>query len=322
MSNRNPSLDFLKLGLSFLIVALHIFPVAKLEGIEGLISYEIANGITRIAVPTFFIISGYFLRNKLEDKQYLFKYAKRILLLYVVWQLMYLPDLIRFYHLNRFSSTDALLKLCYGYWHLWYLLATVLAVGLLYFTKQFSVKTKWMLIVSLLIIGYGYQILIQSGALKHYLFITYLYSLIGTTRNFLFMAFPAMLLGTLYDQWKEFFIKIKFLLLPMILVLLLEVGLYYHLKVKAMDFLLFLFPLCMLLFSVFKEWNPTTQFKVNTTMSLGIYLCHPYVIRLVYEFIPQKTFELVVLKYVIICALAVLFWWILDKINKRFPYFL
>ncbi|WP_258930597.1 hypothetical protein [Flavobacterium oreochromis] len=40
--------------MAFLVIALHIFPVAKVDGIKGLISYEIASGITRIAVPTFF----------------------------------------------------------------------------------------------------------------------------------------------------------------------------------------------------------------------------------------------------------------------------
>lgn len=92
MANRSASLDVLKLGLAFLVVALHIFPVAKMTGISGLISYEIASGITRIAVPTFFIVSGYLLRNKLHDKTYLKKYCKRILLLYIVWQLIYLPE--------------------------------------------------------------------------------------------------------------------------------------------------------------------------------------------------------------------------------------
>ena len=57
---RNNNIDILKIVMAFLVVALHIFPVFGIDGPEGLISYEIANGITRIAVPTFFIISGYF----------------------------------------------------------------------------------------------------------------------------------------------------------------------------------------------------------------------------------------------------------------------
>lgn len=317
---RNNNLDILKIVLAFLVVALHIFPVSKLEGIAGLISYEIASGITRIAVPTFFLISGYFLRNKLEDKTYLFKYAKRILLLYLVWQLIYVPDLIRFYNLGWFSHFELVLKLIYGYWHLWYLLASVIAVALLYVSRQLTLKIKGIVIVLLLSIGYSYQIAYQSGFL-HDLDAQFVYEIMGTTRNFVFFAFPMMLIGTLYENWKKAISKIKRFYFPLWILLLLEVYCYYQFKVKAMDFLIVLPLLSMLTFVVVKEAKPIYEGKINATFSLGIYLCHPYVIRLVYEFFPQKTFGYILFKYFLICILAIGFWWIVDKINKRFPFF-
>lgn len=322
MSVRNSNIDVLKILMAFLVIALHIFPVAKLKGITGIISYEIANGITRIAVPTFFIISGYFLRNKLNDKKYLLQYAKRILLLYLVWQLLYLPDLIRFYSLKRFSLTDAVLKMIFGYWHLWYLLATVLAVGLLYCTRNRSLKTKWMLIAGLLIVGYTFQILIQSDVLKDHKILVNSYFYIGTTRNFVFFAFPAMLIGTLYEQWKNSVSKVTWTLFPLLIGLFLEAYFYYTHKVKALDFLILLIPFCMLLFYTVNESKAVTDAKFNSGLSLGIYLCHPYAIRLVSEFLPQKTFEFIVLKYFMISLLAIIFWWIIEKINRKFPYFL
>ncbi len=322
MTARNSNIDVLKIVLAFLVIALHIFPVSKLNGIQGVISYEIASGITRIAVPIFFIISGYFLRNKLNDKKYLLKYAKRILLLYGVWQLIYLPDLIRCYQLGWFSSTDAILKLVYGYWHLWYLLATVLAVWLLFLTRDLSLRTKWVLIFGLLAFGYAYQILIQSEFLKDCEVLVDIYAFIGTTRNFLFFAFPSMLIGTLYDHWSVKISKVKELLFPVLIGLLLESYLYYTFGVKAMDFLVLLIPFCMILFCQVNESKAITKLKFNSSLSLGIYLCHPYVIRLVYEFLPQKEFEFVVLKYFIVCILAVAFWWMIDQINKKLPWFL
>ncbi|MEO8516880.1 MAG: acyltransferase [Flavobacterium sp.] len=322
MQIRNSNIDILKIVMAFLVIALHIFPVSGIDGIEGLISYEIANGITRIAVPTFFIISGYFLRNKLQDKKYLSKYAGRILLLYLVWQLIYLPDLIRFYNLGRFSTTDAILKLVYGYWHLWYLLATFLAVFLLYFSRNWSLNLKCFAIVSLLFFGYGFQLLHQADFFKHYESLRNIYLFIGTTRNFLFLAFPTMLIGTLYEDWKPKVLKMKGLLFPLFFGLLLENYWYYLHFVKALDFLLLLIPTCMILFCFVNESKTITNIKFNTTLSLGIYLCHPYAIRLVYEYLPQKTFESVVLKYFMISILAVLIWWILEKINRKFPYLL
>ena len=318
---RNTNIDFLKIALAFLVVALHIFPVTKLKGIEGLLSYEIASGITRIAVPTFFLISGYFLRNKLNDTAYLWKYVKRILLLYVVWQLLYLPDLIRFYHLKRFSSFDAVLKLIYGYWHLWYLLATAIAVAFLYGTRNWSILSKGIIAGLLLTAGYTFQILIQSDLLHRYLNIQYVYELMGTTRNYLFFAFPMLLIGTLYEHWKGEMAALKKWYLPLWMVLLLEVAFYYLHGVKAMDFLIVLPLLSMLTFYIVKEAPAVSQKKISATFSLGIYVVHPYAIRLVYEFLPQKTFGFVCVKYLLVCGTAIVFWWILDKINNRFSYF-
>lgn len=318
---RNNNLDILKIILAFLVVALHIFPVTKLNGIEGLISYEIASAITRIAVPTFFLISGYFLRNKLEDKFYLWNYVKRILGLYLLWQLIYIPDLLRFYHLGRFSTFDMVLKLVYGYWHLWYLLASVLAVGLLVAFKNISPRLKIVLGFSLLFLGYLYQILIQSDTLHHFMEWQFVYEVIGTTRNFVFFAFPMMLLGTQYDRWSTWVSSRKKIYAFLWLLLLAEGYIYYQYQVKAMDFLLVLPLLSMFTLVICNESKSITDKTFNPTFSLGIYLCHPYAIRLVYEFLPQKTLGFTCLKYVLISGVAIVFWWIVDQLNKRVPYF-
>ncbi|ANO47928.1 acyltransferase [Flavobacterium columnare] len=304
--------------MAFLVIALHIFPVSKVTGIEGLISYEIASGITRIAVPTFFLISGYFLRNKLNDKPYLWKYTKRILLLYVVWQFIYLPDLIRFYNLGWFSKSDMILKLIYGYWHLWYLLATTIAVGLLYLLRNLSTAIKTKLILFLLILGYSFQIGIQSNRLD----LMFLYEIIGTTRNYLFFALPMMMIGTMYDKWKDEIPQFKWLFIPLWIILLIEVGMYYKYKVKAMDFLLTLPLLSMLTFYWINESHQSfIQKTIPATLSLGIYLCHPYAIRMVNELLPEQGFYDWLLKYPIICFLTLILWWLMDQINKKLTYF-
>ncbi|WP_376777497.1 acyltransferase family protein [Flavobacterium covae] len=315
---RNNNLDVLKIIMAFLVIALHIFPVSKETGIEGLISYEIASGITRIAVPTFFLISGYFLRNKLNDKPYLWKYTKRILLLYVVWQFIYLPDLIRFYNLGWFSKSDMILKLIYGYWHLWYLLATTIAIGLLYLLRNLSTAIKTKLILFLLIVGYSFQIGIQSNRLD----LMFLYKIIGTTRNYLFFALPMMMIGTMYDKWKNEITKCKWLFIPLWIILLIEVGMYYRYKVKAMDFLLTLPLLSMLTFYWINESHQSfIQKTIPATLSLGIYLCHPYAIRMVNELLPEQGFYDWLLKYPIICFLTLILWWLMDQINKKLTYF-
>ncbi|ESU27016.1 acyltransferase [Flavobacterium limnosediminis JC2902] len=322
MASRNPSIDILKLGLSFLIVALHIFPVSGLKGVSGILSYEIVNGITRIGVPTFFIISGYFLRNKINDKAYLMKYGKRILFLFIVWQLIYLPDLIRFYNLGRFSTFDLILKLVYGYWHLWYLMATVGGVLLLYCLRMKSVQQKIIVALFLFFLGYAFQLAYKTNLLNDFPALKLTYEVMGTSRNFIFMAYPFLVLGTLYEYWKNTVYKIRFLFVPFLLLLFLESYLYYTLKIGALDFLITILPLSSLLFSLAVENKMASVLQIPSTLSLGVYLCHPYAVRLVYEFLPQKTFGYVSLKYVLICLLAIAFWFIVERINRKFSYFL
>ncbi|UOK42438.1 MULTISPECIES: acyltransferase family protein [Flavobacterium] len=321
MASRNPSIDILKLGLSFLIVALHIFPVSGLKGIQGILSYEIVNGITRIGVPTFFIISGYLLRNKLNDKAYLIKYAKRILILFLVWQLIYLPDLIRFYKLGRFSTFDLVLKLVYGYWHLWYLQATVCAVFMLYFLRMQSVSKKIIMALLLFFAGYVFQLAYKINLLNDVPALKLLYEVTGTSRNFIFMGYPFLVLGTLYESWRKAVAKINFLFMPFWILLFAEVYLYYTLKIGALDFSIAILPLSVLLFSIVVEKQCSSNLKINPSISLGIYLCHPYAVRLVYEFLPQRTFGYIVLKYFMICLLAIIFWYAVDRINRKFSYF-
>ena len=322
MATRSASLDVLKLVLALLVVALHIFPVSKMTGISGLISYEIASGITRIAVPTFFIVSGYLLRNKLEDKNYLKKYCKRILLLYVVWQLIYLPDLLYHYHINWFSTKALIYKLIYGYWHLWYLLASVVGVVLLYFTRNWKVATKLALVFGLFVVGYLFQVTYKLNVFKEFSFFANIYESIGTSRNAVFFAFPFLLLGSLYEYWKFSSKHWQWILGLCSIALLLESYLYYSLKLGAMDFFVSLLPISMFLLHWAVTTNLMLQGAIPGTLSLGIYLCHPYMIRLVSEFLPQKTFGFILLKYVVICLLAVLVWYFLEKINRKFPYFL
>jgi len=143
----------------------------------------------------------------------------------------------------------------------------------------------------------------------------------GTILSCIFMAYPFLLLGTLYDSWKPFVSKARLLLVPFVFLLLLESYGYYTVKIGALDFYVMILPISMLLFNFAAESQWQSQFQINPTLSLGIYLCHPYAIRLVYEYLPQRTFKFKSLKYVLICLTAILFWFIVARINKKIPFF-
>lgn len=82
MKNDIASLDYLKFIMSVLIVILHT---------GGGYSPLLINTLCRLATPVFFIVSGYFLNDKYHNVHSFFKYIYRLLLLYLVWTLVYMP---------------------------------------------------------------------------------------------------------------------------------------------------------------------------------------------------------------------------------------
>jgi peptidoglycan/LPS O-acetylase OafA/YrhL len=71
--------DSLKLFLAVMVIGLHanlFFDTSPLA------NQLFVNGISRIAVPTFFIINGYYLSGAMKDTASFLSWAKRIALAY------------------------------------------------------------------------------------------------------------------------------------------------------------------------------------------------------------------------------------------------
>lgn len=87
-------LDLMKFVMAVVVIAIHIRPEVSFSNHSVKIIFE---GIYSLAVPFFFMASGFLLFRKaripLEDvgKARILSYLKRMLKLYVVWTLIYLP---------------------------------------------------------------------------------------------------------------------------------------------------------------------------------------------------------------------------------------
>ena len=191
--SRNIGIDQLKVILSMLVVMIHVFP-SDAHGLKGLIYYYLSNGISRVAVPIFFMLSGYFIRNKINNISDIRKYLLGILKLFVIWQLMYLimwlPSKIK-----NGSWGDILLFVVYGYGPIWYLFSLIFGVILAYLLRYTHTRTKIALAIILYGIGMALWVSVQSHLIADKSILSYLYRAIGTSRNFLFMALPFILLG-------------------------------------------------------------------------------------------------------------------------------
>lgn len=101
---RYNSLDLCKWFMAVFVIAIHTHPLDAYASETVLTIY---NAIVNIAVPIFFIISGFLLFNKMDGcdtskenltriKNYFFKILKR----YCIWTVIYLPLTIYYYIIN------------------------------------------------------------------------------------------------------------------------------------------------------------------------------------------------------------------------------
>ena len=83
------SIDIIRLIATYLVVAIHISPFEKINPSFDLFFTRI---LGRLAVPLFFMITGYYILSKsLKDIEVLKEYTKKILFIYLICILIYLP---------------------------------------------------------------------------------------------------------------------------------------------------------------------------------------------------------------------------------------
>lgn len=146
----NPYIGIFKFILSILVVAIHVEPFT------GDVAFFLNNCIARIAVPSFFIYSSYFLFDKLLqnnwDKKIFIQQEKHLAKYYGIWLLLHSPVVL--YRL--YESSDGLLDCIWKiiqavclkgpYGALWFLPATMMAVTLVYYIGKKSSPTICLLI--------------------------------------------------------------------------------------------------------------------------------------------------------------------------------
>lgn len=109
---RNLSIDVLKIILAFFVVFLHM---NFLKETYPVLSYILVNGLFRIAVPVFLVITGFYFFH-IDSVKKLKKWLFRTFLLYAIWMLIY----ISYWK----DNDEILLTIVFGYHHLWYLIGT------------------------------------------------------------------------------------------------------------------------------------------------------------------------------------------------------
>lgn len=298
------NLDIMKYVFSMLIIILHLRPFFQSH---QLLDIAFNNVITRICVPMYFMITGYFVCIKeKEDDGYIKKYIRKMIPLYILWSLFYLPFLYQygqglFQQLLSAVNIEGLpvlkvlfipglmlIGLFYGgvYYHLWYFPAVMMALWIVaQWKKRFSVRSLLFIALFLLIVGASetYYGVLPSSVRQ---WSTYYFRVFFTTRNFLFFGLFYVTLG--YAMAKRKVLSQRYCFIKMagsVMLLVVETALLYHSQRLDSNILLSCIPLSYYLFvSLIYLKNERVSSFPFALLSKYYYLLHPMIIVFVQTF--------------------------------------
>jgi len=183
---RNLSIDILKLLLALTIVCAHC---GLFKTFPPLICFLVLNGFSRIIVPVFLLISGFYFYKVQSQKQFI-TWIKRLFILYILWTLIYTPLWIR-------PNFKFIIDIIDGYNHLWYLIGAVEAIIILWFLRNLKIQN--LLIITILCALSGLFLQYNYNYRFTEIF-NLLYNFVNNAsyRNGLFFCFPFIVIGYLY----------------------------------------------------------------------------------------------------------------------------
>lgn len=277
-------LDTFKIVAAFLVVAIHTSPLSAFSAQADFIFTRI---IARIAVPFFLMVTGYFmlsgyLFHKEKNTDLLFHWIKKVLLLYAVAMVLYLP--LNFYA-GQFKGVgiSGILRMILfdgTFYHLWYFPASILGVLIVYLlSRRFSFYTVLGITVLLYcagLFGDSYYGFLGTYSIPRELY-DKLFCVFSYTRNGIFYApiFLVMGAGIAYRKQPEsqklnivgFVISFAVLLFEGLLLHYLEVQRHDSMYIGLLPCMYFLYQLIL---SVKKK-----PVKCLRTISAWIYVIHP-----------------------------------------------
>lgn len=265
------SIDLFKFICAILIIIVHTAPFSSYSKI---LSFGFRNIICVIAVPFFFIASGFIFFRKIDQiddeltkKEYSKKHFCRLIIMYCLWSLIYLPFVIYKWCLYGFKWEYILeyIKDFFfegSYQTIWFLPALIVGTLLVYLLhKKLSYKKIFLISIPIYLftlLGSSYQgIAIQIPIIKN-IYQLY-YQFFDTIKNGVCFGFIFISIGGLFSEQENEKIKMKTNLLIIIflfIVFAIEEFLIakYNINTKGVDTTIVLVPLSYFIFKFIKSW--------------------------------------------------------------------
>ncbi len=299
-----------------MVVGLH----AKfLADITSAGSYMTVNGIFRIAVPLFLLISGFYFYPVLSNKRTT-AWIKRVLYLYTFWMLFYSYIWFKPSELSFISFTIILFT---GYHHLWYLPGMLGAAALVILLKNQSPILMLLIAFIAFTIGVTLQY-IDNYRLLHGIELNQWFDYPWLHRNFIFFAYPFFCLGFLIHKLNlhEHTSITTSLILSIAGFMLLITESYSNYieptRNGGFDIFASLLVVCPAVFIFFMKLNFRGKSKELALYSAGVYFVHNFFLHAFYKFTNYNGVALTIT--VILLSIVATFF--LIKINGRLRFIL
>jgi surface polysaccharide O-acyltransferase-like enzyme len=280
-AKRNVSLDVLRIIMSVMVIGLHTDFLGDISPVGRALT---VNGLFRLAVPTFLLISGFYFREAVQ-RQGAGRWLLRLLTLYAVWSGLYAWFWLLDADGQLQTASRLLISVLVGYWHLWFLPCALGAAVLLLALKRLPGRALLALALAL----YGIGVLIQyvgSHHLSSHAALDRLASITWVHRNFLLMGFPFFCIGYLLNESRLHErlrpVTVRWVATVSVVVLLLESWLHHQLSPspRGIDSLLALIVACPALFLVAIQSRVDGQSKNLALLAAAVYFIHALFIEL------------------------------------------
>lgn len=319
-------IEIFRVVAAFLVVAIHTSPLA---GYSGTADFVFTRVIARVAVPFFFMVTGYFVLSKGTGVR---RFLKKTAIIYAASAALYLPINVYAGHLQGWGLLDLVQQVFFEgtFYHLWYLPAALLGAWLTSLLMRMTSRGVCAAIVTALyvlgLLGDSYWGLIEGvpGVSSAY---NALFALMGYTRNGLFFAPMFMFLGAEMRMAKRRSVGFEAAGLVLSFALMLAEALNARAQGwQRHDSMYVLLPFVMyLLFALLSRVKGSVRLPLGS-FSLLVYVLHPAVIIVVrgaarflglWDILVENSLG----HYVAVCigsaAAAAVILWVWERIRRR-----
>ena len=334
------AVDIAKFICAIVIFTIHVIPFTPEDGFYYTLNLWFYYCFSRTAVPFFFTAAGFFLYRKTTYNTFSLgptkRYIAKILKLYLIWTIIYLPLSIRTIKADKLGTAHGILIYIRdfifqgSYLHLWFYPSLIFAVMIVSFCLSKKVSINKILIVAAVFYAIGLlgqtwfgmiePLRTKAPELWHAFSIAK--SVVVTTRNGLFEGFIFVALGATiaFNGFKISQGKAALLLLLSFFLLFAETYFVLgHRIAKGYDMHISLVPLTYFGFGTIANiriGSRSNVFKALRILSSLVYCIHLWIVWIISRMLAATGLT----RYLICLSLTIAVSYVLMKLSKTKPF--